>query len=140
MERPSLTELPDQAIEAMVAHARFCYPKEACGLLAGVQDDSGLSLRMVYALTNADDSSVAYTIEPTEHFRALQHAERNGWELIGAFHSHPSGAGYPSHLDVTRATEPGWAWCVVGLSDPLAPDIGVFTIENGQIRRTYPPS
>ena len=35
--------LPDQIRDAMVAHARFCYPEEACGLLA-FDDDGRLYL------------------------------------------------------------------------------------------------
>lgn len=122
----------------MIAHSRFCLPAEACGLIAGERTDSGLQVRMVYSLTNADDSPVAYTIDPMEHFRALQHAEHNGWELIGAFHSHPTGSGYPSHTDVGKAAEPDWAWCVIGMADPEHPDVGVFTIKDGEVRRTYP--
>lgn len=138
MEPTSLTDLPQPATEAMVAHARFCFPAEACGLIAGERSGNDLRITMVYSLTNADDSPTSFTIEPAEHFGALQHAERNGWELIGAFHSHPNGAGYPSQTDVVKAAEPDWAWCVIGLGNPDHPDVGVFSIANGEVRRTYP--
>lgn len=107
-------------------------------MIAGERVGGRLQVRMVYSLTNSEDSPIAYTIDPMEHFRALQHAERNGWELIGAFHSHPGGAGYPSQTDVAKAAEPDWAWCVIGLADPEHPDVGVFSIQNGRVRRTYP--
>ena len=89
--------VPAQMIEAIIAHARFEYPNEACGLLAA--DETG-ALRMCYSLTNADLSPVSYTVDPIEHFRSMQHAERNGWDMVGAFHSHPGGVAFPS------ATEP----------------------------------
>jgi len=115
----------------MVAHARFCYPEEACGLLAF--DDDG-RIRMVYSLTNAEHSPVAYTIEPREHIKALRHAEGLGWHLGGVFHSHTHTAAYPSRTDVARAPEPDWAYLLVSLEDETAPSVRAFWIdEDGNI-------
>lgn len=121
--------VPGQIRDAMVVHARNCAPEEACGLLAG--DPGGGSLRMAYPLTNRDHSPVRYTIEPEEHFRAWKHAERCGWELVGAFHSHPTSAAVPSSIDVGRAYEPDWTYVIVGLSDPSRPEIRAFRIADG---------
>lgn len=106
-----MIQIPAQVAEAILVHAVNCLPNEACGLLA--MDGEG-ALRMAYPLTNADPSPVSYTIEPMEHFRALQHAERNGWELGGAFHSHVNGPAVPSSTDVAQAGEPEWLWLVAG--------------------------
>lgn len=138
MEPNSLIELPPSAIEAMIAHARACLPNEACGLIAGETTDRGLHFRRLYSLTNSDSSPISYTIDPTEHFRALQDAEGNGWGLIGAFHSHPQGAGFPSETDIARAAEPDWVWFVVGLHDLETPDVGGFWIKDGKASRAYP--
>lgn len=121
-------EVPAQIYEAMMAHSRFSYPEEACGLLAA--DDEG-RLRMVYCLTNADHSSSSYTIEPTEHFRALRHAESHGWELAGAFHSHPHSAAFPSITDLRLAAEPDWIYLVVGLAG--TPELRGFSLRSGTI-------
>lgn len=96
--------LPAEAEAAILQHARFCAPQEACGLLA--VDDRG-SVTMVYCLTNADASSVSYTIDPQELFHAWRHAERNGWEIGGVFHSHPGSAAVPSAADL-EGLDPGW--------------------------------
>lgn len=103
--------IPAGMREAMIRHAEWCFPEEACGLLAGIP---GGQIHMVYSLTNVQRSPVAYTIEPTEHFRALQHAERQGWELVGSFHSHPTSEAYPSATDVAQATEPSWLHIITG--------------------------
>lgn len=102
--------LPRQARQAMLAHADYCHPNECCGLLAG---DPGGLVHFVYPLTNADHSPISYTVDPREHFEALKHAERNGWELIGAFHSHPQGSPRPSATDLARASEPDWVYVIV---------------------------
>ncbi|MGH8928278.1 MAG: M67 family metallopeptidase, partial [Acidimicrobiia bacterium] len=67
----------------------------------------------VYPLTNAQHSPTAYTIDPKEHFHAWRHAESRGWELIGAFHSHPGGPPLPSATDLALAAEPDWAYLIV---------------------------
>jgi len=114
----------------MIAHAFFSLPEEACGLLAA---DAAGSLRMAYCLTNSEHSPVAYTIEPTEHYRALRHAERNGWHLAGVFHSHTRTAGYPSSTDVARALEPEWLYVLVSLERSDDPVVRGFWIGDGNI-------
>jgi [CysO sulfur-carrier protein]-S-L-cysteine hydrolase len=120
--------IPSQAREAMLRHAISCLPEEACGLIAGDVDGA---IRMVYPLTNAQRSTIAFTIEPVEHFRALQHADRNGWELIGVFHSHPTSGAYPSPTDIAQAAEPNWLYIVIGLR--AEPELRVFRIRSGRV-------
>jgi proteasome lid subunit RPN8/RPN11 len=101
--------LPSAAREAIAAHFRFCLPEECCGLLAGV----GREVHFVYPLTNIAHSATSFTIDPVEHFRAWKHAEGAGWELIGAFHSHPQGPSILSLTDLALAAEPDWLYLVV---------------------------
>lgn len=123
--------IPRQIYQAMVAHARFAQPEEACGLLASDQQGR---LRMVYCLTNAEHSASSFTIEPAEHFGALCHAEARGWTLAGAFHSHPSSAAYPSATDRRLAAEPDWLYVIVGLTDPALPSVRGFWLRDGKVR------
>lgn len=109
--------LPRQGWEAILAHADFCLPNECCGLLAGAPSGP---VKFVYPLTNADASPWSYTIEPREHFEAWRHAERHGWELIGAFHSHPRGPDQPSQTDWDRAAEPDWVYLIVSHGEARA--------------------
>ncbi len=122
--------IPQPIYQAMVAHARFTYPEEACGLLAG---DAAGNLRMAYCLTNAERSESSYTIEPTEHFGALRHAEARGWDLVGVFHSHPRSAPYPSAKDRRLAAEPDWLYVIVGGSGEVRAfrlrDEGFYEVE-----------
>jgi [CysO sulfur-carrier protein]-S-L-cysteine hydrolase len=73
----------------------------------------GSEVRFVYLLTNTQHSPTAYTIDPVEHYRAWKAAEARGWELIGAFHSHPSGPTTLSLTDLALANEPEWFYLVV---------------------------
>lgn len=116
--------MPRQVRDAIVAHSRFCAPLEACGLLAF---DPAARLRMAYCLTNVDRSPTRFTVDPNEHFRAIRHAERNGWVIAGAFHSHPATAAFPSPADIAGATASGWLHVVAG---PLPePEVRGFAVE-----------
>ena len=106
---PEAIHLPDQIRRAILVHADNCAPNECCGLLAS--DERGL--RFAYPLTNTDPSPVSYTVDPDEHFAALNHAESMGWWLSGSFHSHPDSAATPSMVDVQSALEPGWVYVIV---------------------------
>ena len=119
-------QVPVQIHDAMVAHARFCFPEEACGLLA--VDDSGV-LRMAYATTNVDRSRVRFTVSPREHYGAIRHAERNGWSIAGSFHSHPESPAFPSGRDIEAALDPNWLYFIVGLGNGY-PELRGFRIRD----------
>lgn len=123
-------EIPAEIRRAMVAHALFCLPEEACGLLAA--DEEG-RLRMAYCLSNADHSPTTYTLDPQEHFGALRHAEALGWHLAGVFHSHTQSPAYPSATDVARALEPDWLYVLVGPMDDGSPGLRGFWIREGGV-------
>jgi len=116
-----------QHVEAFLAHARFSAPEEACGLLAF---DEPRRLRFVYCLTNTDRSAHRFTVDSAEHFRALEHAERNGWEIAGAFHSHPAGSARPSATDIETAGTSSWVHVILSVSG-VDPEIRAFTIRDG---------
>lgn len=102
--------LPRPAREAIVRHAVWCQPEEACGLIAVKEG----RVQMVYCLTNAERSFDRFTIAPDEHFGALMHAERRGWEIGGVFHSHPHGGASLSPVDLAQPHDPDWFHLVVG--------------------------
>jgi len=101
--------IPAAAAEAIRAHEASTSPEECCGLLAGDSD----AVRFVYPLTNTEHSSISFTIDPAEHFHSWRHALSNEWDLIGAFHSHPSGPNHPSKTDLALANEPDWVYLIV---------------------------
>lgn len=118
-------------LEAFAAHAQFCLPNEACGLLAF---DAARRLRFVYCLTNRDASPHRYTVDPVEHYRAIQHAERNGWEVAGAFHSHPRGRARPSKTDIEAAGDPEWIHVIIGLASGAERNVRAFRVVGGSAR------
>ncbi len=113
--------IPNEALEAMIQHARSAAPQEACGLFA-VGDEA---VTMVYCLTNAQHSAVGYTIDPTEHYHAWEHARRNGWDIGGVYHSHPTSAAVPSPADLL-GLDPDWVSVILG-----AREIRAYRVRDG---------
>lgn len=121
-------ELSGKLLRRIVDHCRLALPNEGCGLLAL----DGDRIVDVYPTANADASPVSYTIPPQEHYDAVMDAESRGWEIRGAFHSHPKGPARMSATDLARALEPGWLYLVVAL-DGREPAIGAW--QDGQAVR-----
>jgi proteasome lid subunit RPN8/RPN11 len=109
---------------AILSHAENSLPDECCGLIAM---ENGV-IRFAYPLTNANPSPVSFTVDPAEHFGAMRHAESQGWEILGVFHSHPKGEATPSPTDVAMAWDPDWIHLIIGRGE-----IGVFRIFGGKV-------
>ena len=101
-------------------------PLEACGLLAGKTDRA----EEVIPVRNQAQSPERFVMDPYEQLKAFDWIESNGLDLLGIFHSHPSG---PEILSVTDIAEA--AYDVVHLIWSFNDDLWKlrgFWIENGQ--------
>lgn len=117
--------LPEPLRAAILAHAAASAPDECCGLLA-TDGDGGI--RFVYPTRNASPSPVTFTIDPEDHYQAITHAEAQGWEIRGVFHSHPHGPVRPSMIDVRNAPDPDWIYLITDLVEVRA-----FRIARGEV-------
>ncbi len=85
--------------QAMRTHVESCSPLEACGLLAGKDG----CIREVILIANQAQSPVKFRMDPIEQLRAFDRMENAGLDLLGIFHSHPSGPETPSATDIAEA-------------------------------------
>lgn len=83
----------------MRSYVGACSPLEACGLLGG--KDRVVS--EVIQITNQARSPVRYQMDPLEQVQAFDRLETAGLELLGIYHSHPSGPAFPSETDIAEA-------------------------------------
>ncbi len=74
-------------------------PQEACGLVAGLNNESVA----VFPVENILHSRTRYQLEPKEQIRIFFLLEEQGWELLAIYHSHPDGLSRPSRTDITEA-------------------------------------
>ncbi|MDI3297872.1 MAG: M67 family metallopeptidase [Bacillota bacterium] len=121
-------ELPRALVEALLAHARRHFPREACGLLGGRQ---GRAERF-FPTTNQEASPTAYSIPPGEILQVLEKLERERLELVGIFHSHPRGRAYPSAVDIRQAYYPEAVYLIASLAG-TEPELRGYRIRGGRV-------
>lgn len=86
-------------LQAMERHVTDQAPLEACGLLAGKKD----TVEAVLQVRNAEQSPVRFRMDAQEQYDAFQWIEAKELELIGIYHSHPSGPETVSATDIAEA-------------------------------------
>jgi [CysO sulfur-carrier protein]-S-L-cysteine hydrolase len=128
---PPVLELPQEAVDDIVALAIERYPYEACGLVAG-PPGSDLVTRF-YRCRNAAESARVYTIDPLDHLRAERDADDHGWEIRGVVHSHTHTEAYPSPTDIAQAPDPSWHYAIVSLRDEANPSLRSYRILDGAV-------
>ncbi|MBR4276819.1 MAG: M67 family metallopeptidase, partial [Lachnospiraceae bacterium] len=75
--------------DEIVEYAREHLPEEACGLIAGSEDENGKKVEKVYYLTNIDHAEDHFTMDPKEQLEAVKDMRANGYKPLGNWHSHP---------------------------------------------------
>ena len=99
-------------LDRIVAHAVEDLPNECCGLLLGNAE----IVEDVARARNVKRSRTKFQVEPADHFAAIRRARASGLEIVGAYHSHPSGPSGPSEIDRARLTDPAMFHVIVSLA------------------------
>jgi [CysO sulfur-carrier protein]-S-L-cysteine hydrolase len=85
--------------QEMLDHVHKHLPLEACGLLAGKNEQ----VERVIPIWNQAQSPVRFAMDPYEQLQAFEWIDSNGLELLGIFHSHPTGPETASQTDIAEA-------------------------------------
>lgn len=103
---------------ALVDHARRDLPFECCGLLVGDRR------RVLFAVParNVEESAVRFEVDPSTHVALRRLLRRlTPWlDVVGAYHSHPCGAAWPSPVDIAQGAYPDWLHLIIGLKNRRA--------------------
>lgn len=91
--------LAQEQLDEMIAHVDSQLPLEACGLLVG----RGSSVEKVLLVANQAQSPVRFVMDPIEQLQAFEWIELQGLELLGIFHSHPTGPETVSPTDIAES-------------------------------------
>lgn len=97
-----LLKIRDHHWQEMVIDVSQQAPTEACGLVAGLENQSV----KVYLIENELRSPVCFRMSPRGQIEAFLEIERNGWELMAIYHSHPTGPDHPSERDLIEFAYP----------------------------------
>ncbi|MCL6480599.1 MAG: M67 family metallopeptidase [Firmicutes bacterium] len=119
-----------EILERLQAEARRQPAVECCGLLAG---RAGV-ITTLYPATNVLASATRYEIAPEELFCLFRRMRAEGLELLGIYHSHPSGENFPSTLDIERAYYPEAAYFILSPVPEVVRPVRAFRICDGQVQ------
>ena len=103
---------------AIVDQAKTGTPAEVCGVLGGTFGENRSRVESIHPAENdATDSRSRYRIDPEDLFEILETLDDRGADVVGFYHSHPTGPSKPSPVDVASATWPDRSYVIVSL-DP----------------------
>ncbi len=91
--------LTKEQLQYMVDHVDAHAPLEACGLLAG----KNAKVEKIFEIRNQAQSPVRFVMDPIEQLNAFEWIDSNGMDLLGIFHSHPTGPETVSPTDIAEA-------------------------------------
>ena len=106
--------LKNEHVEMMFAETEKEYPKEACGVILGQLKRGIAKVQELVFTKNVAESSVHFVIDPEALYRILIHAEEEGEEMVGIFHSHPMVA-KPSGVDQPFMEVNPIVWVILGI-------------------------
>ncbi len=124
-------EIPTYIFERMLEQAKAQAPIEVCGILAG----SNSKVEKLYKMTNVDNSSSHFMMEPTEQFAVVKDIRSAGLEMLAIYHSHPETLARPSAEDIRLALTPDVIYVIVSLQDSNAAAVKGFLIEDANVTK-----
>lgn len=100
----------------MRAAAAAAHPREACGILLG----TGTRIVAAREAANVHPApDTHFEIDPQALIDAHRQARAGGAQVLGYFHSHPSGPPEPSATDRASAAGDGRVWAIIAGADDV---------------------
>ncbi|MBQ6442146.1 MAG: M67 family metallopeptidase [Lachnospiraceae bacterium] len=122
--------LKQSDFDSMYEYAMKERPDEACGLIAGIENEDGSrDIQKVYLLTNKDHTNEHFSIDPREQLKAVKDMRQNGLKPLGNWHSHPESPSRPSEEDKKLANDSSASYLILSLQEEGKPVLNAFHIE-----------
>ena len=111
-----MIEINNEAWQVMVRHAEATYPRECCGVMIGSITGDEKRVVEARALDNMYQGGQEdrYEIRPEDLLAADRDARKQGFDLIGIFHSHPDCDAYFSKTDLENSC-PWYSFVVLSI-------------------------
>ena len=103
-----------QHIDLIQAELEANSPYEACGVLVGTIEGDTAVVEKAAPITNSNRTTQSFELEPKEFYNAWNNAEKNGKEIIGVYHTHPSSSAVPSNWDRETMENDPSVWLIAG--------------------------
>ena len=110
-------QISDPVLQKIEAFARARFPDEACGLLVGRRADGAIKVFGACESQNiAANPHSHFEVDPGLRLRLQRELRDQGAEIVGVFHSHPSGDPAPSKTDSAAIWEPDLLWLITAVA------------------------
>ncbi len=98
-------------LNRLAAEAKDTHPKECCGLMLGAENQ----ITQIQPTSNVHPKpETQFEIDPGDLIAAYQAEREGGPQVVGFYHSHPSGPPTPSATDRAMAARDGKIWAIIG--------------------------
>lgn len=124
--------LNDTLTAQINAHAKADYPYECCGIILGTLEEGVKSALKLLPISNAKDEANRHNrflITDAEFAKAQLYAAKNGYEILGFYHSHPDHPSEPSKYDLDHAW-PFYSYVIVSVEKGEARALTSWELEN----------
>jgi proteasome lid subunit RPN8/RPN11 len=85
-------------------------------------------------MTNTDNSTDHFLMDPAEQFRIVKTLRAAGQRMLAIHHSHPASPSRPSAEDIRLALTPDVLYTILSLEDPKAPVLKAFAVDDGVVK------
>ena len=114
----------------IVKYAKEHLPEEACGLIAGTEDEDGNRvIEKVYYLENIDHANDHFTLAPKDQMAAIKDMRSLGLKQLGNWHSHPESPSRPSEEDIRLSFDSKASYMILSLMAEN-PVLNSYHVEN----------
>jgi proteasome lid subunit RPN8/RPN11 len=125
-----MIKIGTRLLDEIRRHAEGEYPRECCGLLIGRIEEGGRTRavfetrRVANAWGENDTIHRRMLIEPLDYMRAEREFAKQGFGVVGNYHSHPNHPAVPSAFDLENlAPWPTMSYVVICVSEGRAGDV-----------------
>lgn len=123
-----MIQISEEIRKQIIEQAERELPNEACGYLAGKEG----RVWKAYPMRNVDQSPEHFSFDTAEQFKVIREARKEGLQIIGNYHSHPSTPSRPSEEDIRLANDPAISYIIISLAEKV-PVIRSFQIRENQV-------
>ena len=117
-----MISIPQKLLDEIHRHLEETYPEEGVGFLFGAEGNE-TSVKARHAVPNAWQPKVErvrrYDVAPRDIIEADDKADKMGYIIVGAYHSHPDHPNEPSETDRERA-HPFFIYFITSVKDGKA--------------------
>ena len=118
--------------EDMLAHARACTGKMACGVLSGRIEGGQRTVIRFYPVTNTAHSPDRFALDRAEHSRAMAAMAKDGASMIGTWFCHRDSDARMTAYEIQSAHDRDGSYLVLSLKKPDAPELCSYRVWGGR--------